>query len=211
MRPATKGDVPLLYWTAAAWGAAISVSKDVPELVADQLIVEALIDRALELDETFNAGAIHGFLITYEMSRQGLAGDPAVRSRQHFDRAVAISKGLAASPYVSYAEAVSLSQQNKPEFESMLKQALAIDVNAKPEWRVENLVMQERARWLMSRVPDLFLGSVPDSTTRPSSTSQARSDREEREGSKEKEPGSPSRSSRPSRSIMPVEIEPGLF
>ena len=164
VRLATKRDVALLYWTAAAWGAAISVSKDVPELVADQRIVEALIDRALELDEAFGAGAIHGFLITYEMARQGVAGDPAARSRLHFDRAVVITKGQLASPYVSYAEAVSLSHQNRAEFERMLKDALAIDVNAKPEWRLENLVMQERARWLMSKVSDLFLGSVPDST-----------------------------------------------
>jgi predicted anti-sigma-YlaC factor YlaD len=164
VRPATRADVPLLYWTAAAWGAAISVSKDVPELVADQPIVEALIDRALELDETFSAGAIHSFLITYEMSRQGASGDPAVRSRLHFDRAVAISKGQAASPYVSYAEAVSLSKQNRPEFESMLRQALAIDPNGKPEWRLENLIMQERARWLLSRASDLFLGALVDTT-----------------------------------------------
>ena len=164
VRVATKDDVPLLYWTSAAWGAAISVSKDVPELVADQPIVEALIDRALELDETYNAGAIHGFLITYEMARQGVTGDPAIRSRQHFDRAVAISRGQLASPYVSYAEAVSLSKQNKTEFESMLKRALEIDVNAKPEWRLENLIMQERARWLLSRVADLFLGAPPDTT-----------------------------------------------
>ncbi|MGH7678995.1 MAG: TRAP transporter TatT component family protein, partial [Gemmatimonadaceae bacterium] len=59
VREATVKDVPFLYWTAAAWGAAISVSKDVPELVADQPILEALIDRALELDEAFGAGAIH--------------------------------------------------------------------------------------------------------------------------------------------------------
>ena len=45
---ARKRDVPLLYWTAAAWGAAISVSKDDPDLIADQPIVEALIDRALQ-------------------------------------------------------------------------------------------------------------------------------------------------------------------
>jgi predicted anti-sigma-YlaC factor YlaD len=166
VRQATPADVPMLYWTAAAWGAAMSVSKDVPELVADQPIVEALIDRALELDETFSAGAIHSFLITYEMSRQGVTGDPAVRSRQHFDRAVAISKGQAASPYVSYAEAVSLSKQNRTEFESMLRQALAIDPNAKPEWRLENLIMQERARWLLSRTSDLFLGAPPDTLSR---------------------------------------------
>jgi hypothetical protein len=34
-------DVPLLYWTAASWGLAISVSKDQPELIADQPQVEA--------------------------------------------------------------------------------------------------------------------------------------------------------------------------
>jgi TRAP transporter TatT component family protein len=91
-----------------------------------------------------------------------VAGDPALRSRLHFDRAVAISKGQAASPYVSYAEAVSLSKQNRAEFESMLRQALAIDPNAKPEWRLENLIMQERARWLLARTSDLFLGAPPD-------------------------------------------------
>jgi predicted anti-sigma-YlaC factor YlaD len=162
VRQAERRDVPFLYWTAAAWGAAISVSKEVPELVADQPIIEALIDRALELDETFSAGAIHVFLITYEMARQGATSDPAARSRQHFDRAVAITKGQLASPYVSYAEAVSLSKQNKTEFESLLQRAIAIDVGAKPEWRLENLIMQERARWLVSRVSELFLGAPPD-------------------------------------------------
>src|SRR5882672_12679701 len=35
VRVATSTDVPLLYWTAAAWGAAISISKDDPALVSD--------------------------------------------------------------------------------------------------------------------------------------------------------------------------------
>ena len=43
-------EVPLLYWTAASWGEAISLSKDNPDLIADQPIVEALIDRAYKLD-----------------------------------------------------------------------------------------------------------------------------------------------------------------
>lgn len=161
VREANRADVPFLYWTAAALGTAISVSKDIPELVADQPILEALIDRALELDESFNAGAIHTFLITYEMSRQGVAGDPAARSKQHFDRAVAITNGQAASPYVSYAEHVSLSKQDRSEFESVLRQALAIDPNAKMEWRLENLIMQQRARWLLARASGLFLGAAP--------------------------------------------------
>jgi len=81
-----KKDVPNLYWTAAAWGAAISLGLDDPELVADMPAIEAMIDRALDLDEDYEAGAIHTFLITYEMIRQGTAGEPADRARKHFDR-----------------------------------------------------------------------------------------------------------------------------
>ena len=162
VRETSKEDVPLMYWTAAAWGAAIGLSKDNPELVADQPIVEALIDRALELDESYEAGAIHSFLITYEQSRQGAKGDPNARSKAHFDRAVALSDGKQASPYLSYAEAVDIPTQNHAEFDAMVKRALAIDPDAKPEWRLANLIMQRRARWLLSRESELFLDKIPE-------------------------------------------------
>ena len=157
VRATAKNDVPLLYWTAASWGAAISLSKDTPDLVADQGIVEALIDRALMLDETFDSGAIHSFLITYEGSRNGAEGDFALRSRRHFDRAMELSEGHQAGPLVSLAESVSLQKQNRAEFETLLKRALAIDVNANPEYRLANLILQRRARWLLQRTDDLFV------------------------------------------------------
>jgi len=160
VKSAKVGDVPLLFWTAAAWGSAISVSKDDPALVSDQLIVEALIDRALELDEDFDRGAIHGVLISYEMARQGLQGDPALRSKKHFDRAMLLSEGKLASPLVSYAEAVSVEKQNRAEFQALLEKALAINPDAVPESRLLNLVAQRRARWLLGRVDDLFIGGV---------------------------------------------------
>jgi predicted anti-sigma-YlaC factor YlaD len=150
-------DVPWIYWTGAAWGATISVSKEDPETVADMPIVEALMDRALVLDEGFEQGAIHTFLITYEMIRPAGVGDAAARSRQHFDRAVELSGGLLASPFVAYAEAVSVSKQDRTEFQALLNRAIAIDVNAKPEYRLLNLLMQKRARWLLSRVDQLFV------------------------------------------------------
>ena len=154
---AEPDDVPLLFWTAAAWGAAISVSKDDPDMIADQLIVEALIDRALQLKEDFERGAIHSFLISYEMARQGAPGDPAARARKHFDRATELSKGQLASPFVSLAEAVSLQQQDRAEFRSLLNKALAINADAVPAVRLQNLVAQRRARWLLGRMDELFL------------------------------------------------------
>ncbi len=156
LRAATRDDVPLLYWTAAAWGAAISISKDEPELIADQPIVEELIDQSLKLDEAFEHGALHGFLIAYEGARQGAAGDAAQRARRHFDRAVALTQGQMASPFVSLAENVSVSRQDRAEFESLLRRAIEINPDTRPEWRLANLIMQQRARWLLARADLLF-------------------------------------------------------
>ncbi len=154
---ATKADVPLLYWTGTSWAAAISLSKDNPELIGQVPAMEALMDRALELDEAYGNGAIHNFLITYEMNRQGASGDRTARARKHFDRAMALSKGQEAGPLVSLAEAVSVQKQDLKEFESLLGRALAINPDAAPETRLLNLIMQRRARWLLSRKAELFL------------------------------------------------------
>ena len=162
VRSAAPRDVPLMYWTAAAWGAAIALSKNNPEMIADLPVVEALIDRSLELDEAFDAGAIHGFLITYELARQGSAGSPEQRARAHFARAVELSNGQLASPYLSLAEGVSVQRQDRREFDSLLARALAIDPDARPEWRLTNIIMQRRARWLQSKADDLILEPPPE-------------------------------------------------
>jgi predicted anti-sigma-YlaC factor YlaD len=158
-------DVPLLYWTAVSWGAAIALSKDNPALVADQPKVEALIDRAYALNPDYEHGAIDGFLISYESARQGAKGDYAERCKMHFDRAVSLTNGDLAGPYVAYAESVSLPKQNRAEFEAMLKKALAVNPDNRIEWRLNNVVMQRRARWLMSREDDLFLEPATEPAT----------------------------------------------
>lgn len=150
-------DVPLLYWVAVSWAAAISISKDDPDLIADQLIAEALIDRALALDESFEDGAIHSFLISYEMARQGGGSDPAERARGHFERAMELSGGNSAAALVALAESVCVQEQNLGEFEENLNRAIAIDVDERPQWRLMNLIMQRRARWLLSRTDELFV------------------------------------------------------
>jgi predicted anti-sigma-YlaC factor YlaD len=152
-----KADVGQLYWTAAAWGAAISLGKDDPGLVGEIPQMEALIDRAVELDESWGDGALHGFLINYEMSRQGAAGDPAGRAKKHFERALELTHGLQAGPLVTYAEAVCVEKQDAAQFTELLNRALAINPDTHPETRLVNLVMQRRARWLLSKKEDLFL------------------------------------------------------
>ena len=163
-RLCNAADVPLLYWTAASWCAAISLAKDRPALIAELPMAEALIDRALALGEDFEHGAIHTFLITYEMSRVGARGDPAARAEAHFNRALALGGGTQSGPFVALAEAVCVQKQDRARFQSLLNQALAVDADAQPASRLVNLVMQRRARWLLGRTDELFLAAeaVPE-------------------------------------------------
>jgi predicted anti-sigma-YlaC factor YlaD len=156
LAPMRKKDVPLLFWTANAWGAAIALSKDDSELTADQNLAEALMRRALALDEGYERGSVHDFFISYEGGRRSVGGSVG-EARQHLERALALSGGHRAWPLVNFAETVSVGDQNRQEFDSMLRRALAIDPDAVPEVRVANLVAQRRARWLLGRADELFV------------------------------------------------------
>lgn len=87
---------------------------------------------------------------------QGVPGDPAVRARRHFERAMELSGGADAAPLLALAEAVCIPQQRRAEFEALLQQALRIDTERGSENRLANMVAQRRARWLLSRTDQLF-------------------------------------------------------
>jgi predicted anti-sigma-YlaC factor YlaD len=157
-----KEDVPLLYWTAASLGLAISRSKDQPEMIAQLPAVEAIIHRITELDESWGHGSVPEFLISIEGSRAGAKPiERQERMRQYFERALESSKGARAALYLSYAENAAVPAQDRSQFESLLHRALDIDPDQRPEGRLANLVAQRRARWLLGRIDELFLEPAP--------------------------------------------------
>ena len=109
-------DVPLLYWTAAAWSLAVSTSSDDPSLLADLPRIEALMRRALALDERYDDGAIHEYFVAFEGGRPEAMGGSVERARHHMERAMALSAGKKISPLVTFAETVSVRTQDRKEF-----------------------------------------------------------------------------------------------
>jgi hypothetical protein len=152
---AEKKDVPMLYWTAASWGAAISLGVDKPELVIDLPTVRALAERALALDETWNNGAIHEMMITLDSLPEALGGS-ADHARTHFQRAVEIQHGKSPGPYVALAKGVAVPAQDRAEFTKLLNQAIAIDPEQDPSNRLVTLITQRRARALLDHVDSLI-------------------------------------------------------
>ena len=157
-REIKKTELPMLYWTAAAWGSAINLGKDRAELLADLGAVRALMERGLKLDETYDGGAFHEAMILLDALPKDMGGSPE-SARRHFERAVTLSQGRKASPYVTLAQSISVLTQNRREFRDLLEKALAVDPNADPSQRLATLVVQQQARDLLEREDDLFLES----------------------------------------------------
>ncbi len=157
LAPFDRSWVDALYWTAAAWALAINLGKEDPYLVGQMPQVQALIDRAYALDPGWGEGAIHAFLLTWNAGRPMAAGDPEEQARRHFRAAIRLGGGGQLAPYLSLAEAVSVPNQDREEFEFLIGQAMAIDIEAHPRLRLSNLLMRRRALWLLSRADQLFL------------------------------------------------------
>ncbi len=152
----TKKHVPLLYYTAAAWAAAFALDITDSQLSVYQTPIEKMMTRALALDETWELGSIHDFFISWEAGHAS-AGGTIEKAREHYRRARELAAGKRLAPLLSYAESVLVAEQKKQEFEAVLKEAVAFDVAAAPpEQRLANVLAQRRAKWLLSRVDELF-------------------------------------------------------
>jgi predicted anti-sigma-YlaC factor YlaD len=153
----TVKDVPYLYWASASWMGAFSTNPFEMEMLITLSRPLALMERAYRLEEGYNHGAIHEFYIAVCGSLPAALGGSPQKARFHFQKAVEYTHGLKASPYVALATSVSVPAQNVAEFKELLAKALAVDLNASPENRLENILAQRKARWLLEHIGDFFL------------------------------------------------------
>ncbi len=156
LREATDQDVPLLYWTAAAWAGEISLSADDPLAVGNLPMVEALLRTAYRLDPDYAQGALHTLMIAFEAGNPAGTGDRGGRAELHFANAIRASAGKQAAPYLSMAENVAIQAQDRDRFVRLLNTALSLDLDAAPQHRLSNRVAQRRARWLLAGIDEYF-------------------------------------------------------
>ncbi|MCP4135430.1 MAG: hypothetical protein GY754_30955 [bacterium] len=157
LKKMTKEDVAFLYWTGSGWMAAYSVDAFDVELGMTKENAVAMLKHALKLDESFGEGSIHDFFVAYYGSLPPSMGGSEEKARLHFARAVKLSKGKKASPYVGLATSISIKKQDVKEFTTLLEKALEIDVDADPKNRLANIITQQKAQWFLDHKEDKFL------------------------------------------------------
>ena len=143
-------EVGVAYWTAAAWGGLISLSKDKPDVVADLPQAMRLARLAWDRDPDHGQGALATLMASFEMARPD--GSRA-QAEAYFERAIAAGGGRSAGPFVARAETMALAAGDRPAFEALLRQALAVSASH-PD--LANAAMRERAQWLLDTADDRF-------------------------------------------------------
>jgi hypothetical protein len=141
----TIADVPWLYWTAASWGAELSLAPNQLTRVTELATVRALLNRARALDERWDNGAIHEALIAFDGLPPLLGGSPAA-ARADFDRAMELSGGKSVFAYVALAATTTDPAEKK----KLLEAAVAIDTSTLTSRRLTNLIAQRYARALLT-------------------------------------------------------------
>ncbi|KAB2969937.1 TRAP transporter TatT component family protein [Zoogloea sp.] len=146
-------DLPLAYWGAAAWGAAISLSKDDPDAVADLPLAHRLATLAWQADPAFGQGDLASLMGSFEAARPG---GSAAQALAYFDEALRLSGGRSAGTLVAKAEGIAQPAGDKDAFLALLRQAAAIRDEPGSTRSLANEVMRRRARWLLDNADDLF-------------------------------------------------------
>jgi hypothetical protein len=151
-----RDDAPALFWTGYAWGAAIDISRDDPALVADLSLAKTLVERSVELDETYYEAAGHTFL-GYSAAILGrtLGGDPE-GGRRHFERALALTRRKALMAQLNYARSYAVQTQNRTLFSALLREVVQASPDLNPRARLPNEVARRRAARLLARADTLF-------------------------------------------------------
>jgi hypothetical protein len=150
-----KEDAGPVFWTGLAWGAAINMSLDQPDLIADLPIVRPFIERARDLDDMYFNGAGYVALGTIEASfPPALGGDPE-KGKDWFERGLERTERKNHLLQVMYARIYAVNTRNQGLFFKLLNEVIEAP-DAGDAYRLANKVARIRAERYLAHAKDLF-------------------------------------------------------
>ena len=151
-----KEDIDYLYWLSGSLAGSIQASQGDPQYLIDLPNIKWLLENAIAVDPNWQNGTLSAAMMSVYLN--DLSGDKNAQKTAlfYFDLAEKQSNGLNASIYVTLAENYAVSKQDKKLFVELLDKAIKIDVNKEKSLKQSNKLSQSRAKWLKSRVDDLF-------------------------------------------------------
>jgi hypothetical protein len=152
----SKDDVPLIFWTANAWGNLINVSISDPSVLVDLPKVNAMMEFVLTYNEGYFYGSAHlYFAAILATVPKNLGGKPD-SAKVHFEKCFAFGQNKFLLPYVYMAKTYCVQVQDKELFQQLLTTVEETPLDALPEQGLVNAIAKRKARQLAKHIDDLF-------------------------------------------------------
>lgn len=144
-----RGDVPEIFWGCLGWLTWIKNEQGSPEAVADIVVIEKIMARLLQLDESYQGGAIHLFFGNYYASIPAMFGGKPDLSKAHFEKALQLSNRRFLLTQTTYAETLARATFDKQLHDRLLEEVLDFPLDSAPEFALSNQLAVSRARKLL--------------------------------------------------------------
>lgn len=148
-------DLPALYGLGSAWASWVQANASDWNAVADLPKLQSLMERVVALDDTHSDGQAHLYLgVLYTLRPASLGGKPEL-GRQHFERAIEISRGQNLMAKVLFASQYARLIFDRPLHDRLLGEVIEADPHARG-FTLSNVLAQEEAALLLADGEDYF-------------------------------------------------------
>lgn len=148
-------DIDYLYAYALGWLSFLDATSDDLSAVAELPWVEAAMERALALDESYDAGAIHTWLgILKSLRPPALGGEPEA-AQAHFERSLELSAGRDLSVKLEYARRYARLMYEQELHDRLLNEVLAAPAEVEG-YTLFNVLAKQDAQALLATSSEYF-------------------------------------------------------
>jgi len=148
-------DVPLLYQLGSTWASWIQANSDNFVAIAQLGRVKSIMTRVIELNEGYDYGGAHLYMGVFEtIVPPGLGGRPEV-GKEHFERAISLSKGNHLLTKVMYADQYARLMFDRGLHDYLLKEVLTADPRVKG-LTLMNVIARQQAKELLDSADAYF-------------------------------------------------------
>jgi hypothetical protein len=151
----SPGQVGYLFWGAFGWATWIQHKEGAAAAMADLPIVERIMLRVVELDDSYYYGGAHIFLGSYYGSRPQMYGGKPEASRTHFERALAINKRQFLPTQVAYAQTYARMMFDRELYLELLTEVIALPLEDS-DMASSNKLAKVMAEKLIGQVDEFF-------------------------------------------------------
>lgn len=143
--------VATLFWTASNWAKWIDMNRDSPEAIIALPRVNALMQRALELDDSFYYGGPHLYFAVSYGARPPMFGGDFSKSEQHFNRAREINDDKLLIVDVLQAQYLERQRFDQARFSQLLNRVIEAPDDLDPDLALMNQIAKRKAQNLLGR------------------------------------------------------------